>query len=449
MIGLVFGTADLCDMLSAQAHAFGVGYRMTSDHRLAACCDELVADPGTRALAIGIDQLADGPAFFASADRARAAGKPVVLHSFDRFDRFERPGPAISVTSLEAACETHGILFVEHGLDLIPLAAVLASTGPLRAEGIGIAADSSRAAEMITRLLIASGIDATKVVHATGIGALASDPSIGVVLDLGAADRDADSTCCVKPVIRIDADVMTRAGTLQPGNAHSAVRIAAQLVRDYRQRRAWRHPPAIEPLNDATIALLDRTGLGPLGEHLTKQLLTSAGVAVTREGVARSPYEAAQIAREVRYPVAMKAEAQGLTNRHSIGAIELGLTTPDEVFEAFRAIEKAVSGQRAFAFEGCLVQEMIEGPIELLVATHWTPSIGAMLEVGFGGKLLIHPKQIAPVRAGLRPSEAEIALARRIVEAAARQGEGAISLDGRMIDVPVLTKARRIVSQAG
>ncbi|MFO1172743.1 MAG: CoA ester lyase [Hyphomicrobiaceae bacterium] len=69
--------------------------------------------------------------------------------------------------------------------------------------------------------------------------------------------------------------------------------------------------------------------------------------------------------------------------------------------------------------------------------------------LGFGGKLLIHPKQIAPVRAGLRPSEAEIALARRIVEAAARQGEGAISLDGRMIDVPVLTKARRIVSQAG
>lgn len=68
--------------------------------------------------------------------------------------------------------------------------------------------------------------------------------------------------------------------------------------------------------------------------------------------------------------------------------------------------------------------------------------------LGFGGKLLIHPKQIAPVREGFRPSEAEIVFARRIVEAAARQGEGAISLDGRMIDVPVLAKARRILAQS-
>lgn len=69
--------------------------------------------------------------------------------------------------------------------------------------------------------------------------------------------------------------------------------------------------------------------------------------------------------------------------------------------------------------------------------------------LGFGGKLLIHPKQIAPVRAGLRPSEADIDFARRVVAAAARQGEGAISLDGRMIDAPVLARARRIVSQSG
>lgn len=69
--------------------------------------------------------------------------------------------------------------------------------------------------------------------------------------------------------------------------------------------------------------------------------------------------------------------------------------------------------------------------------------------LGFGGKLLIHPRQIGPVREGFRPSEAELAQARQILDAVARQGEGAISLEGRMIDAPVIAKARRLVARFG
>jgi citrate lyase subunit beta/citryl-CoA lyase len=64
---------------------------------------------------------------------------------------------------------------------------------------------------------------------------------------------------------------------------------------------------------------------------------------------------------------------------------------------------------------------------------------------GFGAKLCIHPKQVDAIRASLLPSEAEIQWARRVV-AAAESGAGAVQIDGRMVDRPVIGKARRILA---
>jgi len=68
---------------------------------------------------------------------------------------------------------------------------------------------------------------------------------------------------------------------------------------------------------------------------------------------------------------------------------------------------------------------------------------------GFGGKLCIHPKQIAAVNAAFSPGAGEVAWAERVVAAAAESGGGAVALDGKMIDKPVLTKAERILRSVG
>jgi citrate lyase subunit beta/citryl-CoA lyase len=66
--------------------------------------------------------------------------------------------------------------------------------------------------------------------------------------------------------------------------------------------------------------------------------------------------------------------------------------------------------------------------------------------LGYDGKLLIHPAQIAPVRAAFAPSAEELAYAQRIV-AAAERGSPAV-LDGTMIDAPIVTAAQRTMRRA-
>jgi len=67
---------------------------------------------------------------------------------------------------------------------------------------------------------------------------------------------------------------------------------------------------------------------------------------------------------------------------------------------------------------------------------------------GFGGKLCIHPAQIAPVAAAFRPSEEEIRWAREIVGNTDEFAAGPRATNGAMVDKPVLERARRILQQS-
>ncbi|WP_233837013.1 HpcH/HpaI aldolase/citrate lyase family protein [Paraburkholderia sp. ZP32-5] len=63
---------------------------------------------------------------------------------------------------------------------------------------------------------------------------------------------------------------------------------------------------------------------------------------------------------------------------------------------------------------------------------------------GFGGKLCIHPKQVEPVHRAYAWSDAEIAWARRVLAAVDASDGAAVAVDGKMVDMPVILKARRI-----
>jgi citrate lyase subunit beta/citryl-CoA lyase len=64
---------------------------------------------------------------------------------------------------------------------------------------------------------------------------------------------------------------------------------------------------------------------------------------------------------------------------------------------------------------------------------------------GMGAKLCIHPAQVDGVHQALAPTEAECDWARRVLAAEVAAGGGAFSVDGKMVDPPVLLLARRIL----
>jgi citrate lyase subunit beta/citryl-CoA lyase len=69
-------------------------------------------------------------------------------------------------------------------------------------------------------------------------------------------------------------------------------------------------------------------------------------------------------------------------------------------------------------------------------------------KMGFQGKLAIHPNQIEPIHEVFAPSIEEVQYAMRIVEAyekSLHEGVGAVRLDGKMIDLPVVERAKKII----
>lgn len=67
------------------------------------------------------------------------------------------------------------------------------------------------------------------------------------------------------------------------------------------------------------------------------------------------------------------------------------------------------------------------------------------MRLGFGAKLCIHPSQVVTVNATLAPSQAERDWARRVL-VANEQAQGAVfQFEGRMVDAPILTRARRLL----
>jgi citrate lyase beta subunit len=72
--------------------------------------------------------------------------------------------------------------------------------------------------------------------------------------------------------------------------------------------------------------------------------------------------------------------------------------------------------------------------------------------LGLRGKLCIHPNQLETVRRVFAPAEEELEWARRVLDAyeqGLREGRGAIAIDGKMVDMPIVRRAERLLAEAG
>ena len=122
-------------------------------------------------------------------------------------------------------------------------------------------------------------------------------------------------------------------------------------------------------------------GWTSLSEYASKQVLGAWDIPVARERLVQTTEEALAAAGEIGYPVVLKPCARDLMHKSELGCIELGLSAPEAVVQAFGRIREKIDAP----LEGILVQEMIAGGRELVAGLSRDPQFGACVMLGFGG----------------------------------------------------------------
>jgi citrate lyase subunit beta-like protein len=125
---------------------------------------------------------------------------------------------------------------------------------------------------------------------------------------------------------------------------------------------------------------------------------------------------------------------------------DLGATRSQEGWEVFYARSAIVTHAAAFGLQAI---DMVYLDLADMQGLRREALQGAAM--AFAGKQIIHPNQVDPVQACFTPNDEAIAQALRLLEAFSQrqeEGVGAFSLDGKMIDAPVVKAAQRVLDIA-
>ena len=130
---------------------------------------------------------------------------------------------------------------------------------------------------------------------------------------------------------------------------------------------------------------LERQG-GWLSAEETRMVLTSARLPMAPGGLARTMDDAASLARQVGFPVAVKLASRTVVHKTEAGGVVLNLQDMESVRRAFVDIrQRLAQDHRLDAMDGVIVQPMVSGGVELLVGVTHDPLFGPLLAFGLGG----------------------------------------------------------------
>lgn len=148
---------------------------------------------------------------------------------------------------------------------------------------------------------------------------------------------------------------------------------------------------------ESTVALSDAEAFG---------LLEKAAIPIARYEITDTADGAKAAAQRLGYPVALKASVPGLTHKSETGGVWLGLSGPGKVAQAFDSIQSmALPSEKKPVL--VLVQEMIQGPMELYIGSRWDPEFGPLVTCGLGGLFVEAMGRFACCLAPVTIAEAE------------------------------------------
>lgn len=239
---------------------------------------------------------------------------------------------------------------------------------------------------------------------------------------LSAPDFDPEAEVCVRLTAApaADLDALIGAGTTEPTDGDGSVAGEPSLRLDAVML------PKVEDADrvERAAALCADRGLDPA----VFALVETAGGVLAAEAIADAdPTDA----------LAFGAEDL---------AADLGATRTDEGTEVLYAREHVVLAASAASVDALDT-----------VYTDFSDTAGLReetafaLALGYDGKLAVHPSQVGPINEAFTPDPGDIEWAERVLDArdeADREGRGVFSVDGEMVDAPLVAQAERIVERA-
>ena len=138
---------------------------------------------------------------------------------------------------------------------------------------------------------------------------------------------------------------------------------------------------------------------GVLPEYKSKEVLRAVGIPLPASGFARTLEEARSIARQIGYPVVLKAQSADLSHKSDVGGVVLNLADPDALTAGWERLHKGIQeALPGLALDGVLVEQMAKKGIELIAGARQDPDWGPVLLIGFGGVLAeaLHDVRLLP-----------------------------------------------------
>ncbi len=450
-----------------------------ADLEFADFVEYFVDQPEVAVVAAYIEGFKSIPRFREAADRAMAAGKPLVIVKVGRSEPGQRMALAHtghmtgSDQVTDAFFDQYGVIRVDDLDELLETSALFTRTKEPEGDGLGIYAISGGTGALMADLAGWAGLripalteetqaqlrelipEYLTVANPVDNGAQTvkggmnkrlmditlADPNVGVLVcpitgvlpsmskivttDIVESYRDNEKPVIViwgSPVVDDEGYRILVEGNVPMFRSFRACAIGLKRYLGYwEKRKAHEVHEVAEPNVPAALAEV-LAGDGALSELESAQVAAAYGIPVAGSTLVGSADAAVQAAADAGYPVVLKACGRGILHKSDAGLVRLGLTDDPAVRAAYEELAgagRAAAGEDGF--DGVLVQEMVAGGEEVIVGVSRDPQYGPVVLFGLGG---VFTEVIQDVALRVAP------LTRRDAHEMIRQIKGFPVLDG-------------------
>jgi acetate---CoA ligase (ADP-forming) len=438
--------------------------------------DYLIDDPATKVIATFTETVREPERYVAALDRAADAGKPVVVLKVGRTERTQRAitshtgGLAGESRVFSELLRAHRAIEVNDLDEMTEVLAVCQGARWPRGRGISVITGSGGLAEMILDNATAGGLDlpplsgeeraeaervigritgdgnpfdawgngdyAVNLPHAMSVVdnseridaiVYCADTSneghlghpgrilenVKMLADAAKGSRKPYYLMSSRPGVMNSqqAKALREAGLVQIGGTRQGLGAIDRVGRYVMGRRPVR-ATASRPRAQLADMLAAKPARRTINEYDAKRLLAEFGVPVAREHRVATIAEATRAARELGYPVVLKALSDDIPHKTELGLVAVGLAGDDELTRAFdRLRERLDRIEPQPSDRALLVQEFVNDGIEVFAGVSRDPDFGLSLAFGMGGIAVEVTRDFALRMLPLREDDAEAMIA--------------------------------------